>query len=108
MGNICKTDAKENDICHPIMWHTYSIREPNFLFVDYKIFEDPECNKSYTEFITRRKSEVNHLLGLQMVRSVCIKFYGTVLHINKFSKHNVYGEFKASMLSYGLISGREY
>ena len=71
------------------------IKETNFLFVDNQILEDFECNISYKEFITKHKSEVNHVLGLQMVRSVCMKFYGTVLHIDEFNKH-IYGEFKAS------------
>ena len=71
------------------------IQEPNFLFIDYKILEDSECKYSYSQFITKRKNEVDHVLRLQMVRSVCMKLYSSVLHISEFSKH-IYGEFKAS------------
>ena len=71
------------------------IEEPNFLFTDYKILEDSECNNSYSEFIGKHESEVNSVLRLQIVRTVCMKLYSSVLHISEFIKH-IYGEFKAS------------
>ena len=71
------------------------VQEPNFLFTDYKIFEDSECKNSYSEFMKKHKDNMDHVLRLQMVRSVCMKLYSSVLHVSEFTKH-IYGEFKPS------------
>ena len=71
------------------------VQEPNFLFIDNKIFEDSECKYIYSQFITKRMNNMDHVLRLQMVRSVCMKLYSSVLHVSEFSKH-IYGEFKPS------------
>ena len=83
------------------------IQEPNFLFIDYKILEDSECKYSYSQFITKRKNEVDRVLRLQMVRSVCMKLYSSVCTL--VSSANTYTEnLKLQKSSYGFTSGQEY
>ena len=65
------------------------------LIIRNKILKDLECKKVCLEFISNHKNELNHILKLQMVRSVCMKFYSSIKHVSEFSKH-IYGEFKAS------------
>ena len=62
MGNFSKTKAKKNDICSD-----RHVQEPNFLLTDYKIFEDSERKYSYSEFMTKHKDNMDHVLRLQMV-----------------------------------------
>ena len=70
------------------------IKVSKSLFNDSKILKDLECKKVYLESILNHKSELNHILKLQMVKSVCMKFYSSITSVSEFSKY-VYGEFKA-------------
>ena len=86
---------KPNKMIFAILLCNKHVNESTSLFINDEILENVECRNAYLQFITNREVELSHILTLQRVRSVCMTFYNSVIHINEFSKR-IYGEYKAS------------
>ena len=88
---------KPNKMIFVIFLCDKHVNNSTSLFINDKILEKLECKNAYLQFTANREDELSGILNLQMVRSVCITFYNSVMHINEFTKH-IYGEYKASQV----------
>ena len=70
-------------------------KEERSIYIDDEIKEQEYCNSTLDHLINKYSFYINHLLHVKLVRRVCLSFYKTIMHIDKFTEI-IYGNFSSS------------
>ena len=72
-----------------------SYKEERPIYVDSEIVQQAICNDTLASFMENYNFYINHFLKTKLVRTVCLSFYKTAMHIDNFT-NAIYGNFSSS------------
>ena len=70
-------------------------KEERPVYIGDEIKEQEYCNSTLDHLTNKYSFYINHLLQAKLVRRVCLSFYKTIMHIDKFTEI-IYGNFSSS------------
>ena len=70
-------------------------KEERPIYIGDEIVEQEYCNSTFDHLTNKYSFYINHLLQTKLVRRVCLSFYKTIMHIDKFTDI-IYGNFSSS------------
>ena len=72
-----------------------SRKEERSVYVNSEIVQQAICNATFASFMKNYDFYINHFFKIKLVRTVCLSFYKTVMHIDNFTSV-IYGNFNSS------------